>query len=116
MRKLSMFKAKDIKYMRKDHNFPKLIGLLSDRMATGEQPLAAFGDAQVVGAIVHALAKLKQPDNAIMNKVNEEAVWFVKEGDSRAIANTAWAFATLNMTAPELFQEIEKQPLCVVAS
>jgi len=61
----------------------------------------------MVANVVHGLAKLKQPNKAIMRKVNEEAEWMVKEGKPQEIATSAWSFAKIDVKAPELFKGIE---------
>jgi len=71
----------------KGREIPFLIKSLTRAMTSSD--LAAFGDTQSVANIVHALAKLKQPNKAITSQVNEEAGWMVKEGKPQEIANTA---------------------------
>ena len=104
--KLGRFKGKELRAMRRDARYPKMIKSL-ERVMTSS-PLSEFGEgARHVANVMHALAKLKQPNKAIMSKVNEEAEWMVKAGEPQHIANTAWAFATMDVKAPELFKEIE---------
>jgi len=99
--------------MRKDKGCPNLIKSLERAMKSS--PLSEFGDgARHFAKVMHGLAKLKQPNNAIMSKVNEEAEWMVKEGKPREIANAAWSFATMEVKAPELFREIETRASLLV--
>ena len=58
--------------MRKDKRYPSLIKSLEGVMTSS--PLSEFGDGTMhVANVVHALAKLKQPNRVIMSKLNEEA-------------------------------------------
>jgi len=106
--KLGRFKGRDLSAMRKDKRYPNLIKSLEKVMTSS--PLSEFGQgARHVANAVHGLAKMNQPNKAIMSKVNEEAEWMVTTGVPQAIANTAWSFASMDVKAPELFEEIEKQ-------
>ena len=41
-------------------------------------------------------------------EIERHSRWLVREGTPQAVANTAWAFATLGFDAPNLFAEIER--------
>jgi hypothetical protein len=98
--------------MKSEESYEALIKSLSARM-TAERDLRRFGGARTISNIMHSLAKLNPPLQEIENiarVVDANSKWIVKSKESQAIANTAWAFATLNIPAPFLFKEIEANP------
>jgi hypothetical protein len=95
--------------MKQSDDFLNLLRKLSREM-TASPELKNFWGVREVANIVHALAKMGATGDdvdVIMRAVERDAEWLVEGGMPQAIANTAWAFAKLNIPAPILFKKIE---------
>jgi very-short-patch-repair endonuclease len=109
--KLGRLRERDVASMKLVGGFHDLIRDLSGEM-TASPELKKFGGVREVANIVHALAKMRASGDdvdAILNATDNDAEWLVANGNSQEIANTAWAFATLNTPAPNLFKKIEER-------
>jgi hypothetical protein len=115
--KLGRIRGSEIDYMKQSDGFRDLLNNLS-RAMTASPELKEFGGERQVASIVYALAKMRATGNddvsAIMRIVEADAEWLVEGGMPQTIANTAWAFATLNTAAPLLFKKIEERAAFLV--
>lgn len=69
--------------------------------------------AQGLGNVAHAIAKMNtrsRDSNQIMDLASREETvkWLMKKGRPQEIVNAAWAFATLGVEAPILFDKTEQ--------
>jgi hypothetical protein len=97
--------------MQKSETFVSFVRDLTRKM-TASPELRHFGGVREVSNIMHALAKLKVPSKdiaGILNAVDSDSEWLMKSGQPQAVANTAWAFATLNVPAQSLFKKIDER-------
>jgi hypothetical protein len=61
--------------------------------------------------IIHAVAKLgvsAVDADGIISAMQAKGEWIVEKGNSQAIANVCWSFATLNVKAPSLFTAVDE--------
>jgi hypothetical protein len=113
--KLSTF-VPDRAALNRDPVFRSFLADLAVRM-TAHPELRRFGGVREVGNILHGLAKLREPHQKrphkniqiIFDAAESDAAWLVQNGNLLTVLNTAWAFATLSVPAPNLFSEIDKR-------
>jgi hypothetical protein len=126
--------------LRRSDEYRAFLSDLSAKM-TESPSLADFGETRQVANIMMALALVKGPELMLLaaqagdykptlaerfvacadvleiaRAVSADAEWVVEHGNPRAVANLAWAFASLNLPAPVLFKAIADRPHVVAAS
>jgi len=118
-RRLPTLNGKDRQELQKSKHYQTTIDALS-KAITSPSLHQLFGTREVAN-IVHALAKLKQPDAAILAAVNDQSEHFVSNGTPQELANMAWAFAELSNSTNStvdcslLFRTIESRANFIVA-
>ena len=71
-----------------------------------------FPDVQPLSNIIHAIAKLdvdKEACEGIISAIVEKGDWIAARGKSQEVANTAWAFARLEVDAPAFFAALDRR-------
>ena len=93
---------------------PRFVGFLKATATKIEERGLPWIRAREASNIIHAIGKMQLRNPSTKSIVEwitkpEIAADFVGAGNPHDIANVAWAFAKLNVEAPELFAEIEDE-------
>ena len=98
-------------FNQSDPRFLSILQTLATRMEERGLP---WVEARPAANIIHAIGRMRiknESTRRILEWISEPetAACFVEEGNPQAVANVAWALATLGFQAPHLFVEIERR-------
>ncbi|GMI22777.1 hypothetical protein TeGR_g11438 [Tetraparma gracilis] len=109
MSRLGRLRRSDAAAARKDERYQAVLSALP--AAVRKSGLQAMSN------IAHALAKFGERGrrvDPILDAIEARADWIVREGTTRDVSNTAWAFAALGRDAPVLFSAIAARASWIV--
>jgi len=94
-----------------DPIFMAFLKQTTDRMRSdGGREGAGFFQIQNYSNIIHSVAKMRvsaEDASGLVEEVKRKGVWIVNNGKPREVANTAWAFATMGVDAPDFFEALD---------